>query len=236
MSDEYSIVIDDVSVCPVGEVKILGVTLDRHFTFAKHIEDVAAKCHGLLGMLRRSSSYLPRDLLKLVYTSLIRTHLEYASAVFASAAPIHLKKLDVIQKIASRVITGSHPRTHSAPLQALLGLESLEARRSRHIASIVKDISEGTSHPYFENFFNEVGVPLKSATLCLEKRRFRNFGPRICKEHVEGVSNIPQLQRTSVGRSISHFPTPMPSPHQHLHSQAFQSVAVDVAAPFLHGV
>ena len=150
---DFHIVLDDVSIQPVNEVKLLGVHLDRHLTMSKHIDATVSKCHGLLGMLRRASKVLPRELLKLTYCSLIRSQLEYCSAVFAMAAPSHLSKLDIVQKIASRIITSSEPRSHSAPLLELLELDSLETRRLAHVASVVASVLEDRSHPFFTVFF-----------------------------------------------------------------------------------
>src|SRR3954470_5070564 len=112
------------------------------------------------GCPQKSCLYLPPSLLTLAYISLIRTHLEFCSATFYMAAPSHLKKLDVIQKIASRIITNSPPCTHSLPLQTLLGLETLSSRRLKHISKIVNAISTNSCHPFFRNFFN----PLPSAS------------------------------------------------------------------------
>ena len=150
---DFQIILDDVTFQPVNEVKLLGVHLDRHLTMGNHIDATVSKCHGLLGMLRRASKSLPRDLLKLTYCSLIRSQLEYSSAVFAMAAPTHLAKLDTVQKIASRIITSSDSRAHSAPLLELLDLKQLQSRRVAHVASVVDSILEGRSHPYFTGFF-----------------------------------------------------------------------------------
>ena len=106
---DYCINLEGIPISPSSTVQILGVTLDQHFTMGMHIQNVAKKCHGLLGVLRRAASYLPPSLLTLAYISLIRTHLEFCSATFYMAAPSHLKKLDVIQKITSRIITNSPP-------------------------------------------------------------------------------------------------------------------------------
>ena len=129
--------------------------MDRHLTMANHIDATVTKCHGLLGVLRRAAVYLPEKLLKLVYTSIIRSHLEYSSALIHCAAPTHLAKLDTVQKIASRIITNSDSRAHSAPLQTLLGLEPLDSRRKKHIYDIVADIQRNDSHPYFQDFFKD---------------------------------------------------------------------------------
>ena len=149
----FVISLDNVPISPSQTVKLLGVTLDQHFTMGSHIDGVVKKCHGLLGMLRRSTAYLPRELLNLVYTSVIRSHLEYCSGTFFNAAPTHLNKLDVVQKIASRIITGSSPQAHSAPLQLQLGLDLLQSRRKIHVVSLVIDILRGQSHPYLIELF-----------------------------------------------------------------------------------
>ena len=130
--DNFTILLDGVSLQPVNEVKLLGVTLDRHLTMANQIDATVTKCQGLLEVLRRATVYLPEKLLKMVYTSIIRSHLEYSSALVQCAAPTHLAKLDTVQKIASRIITNSDSRAHSAPLQTLLGLEPLDSRRKKH--------------------------------------------------------------------------------------------------------
>ena len=40
-----------------------------------------------------ATPYLPKELLKLIYTALFRSHMEYCSVIFSSAAKTHLKKL-----------------------------------------------------------------------------------------------------------------------------------------------
>jgi len=65
------------------------------------------KCHGIWGALTRTSPFPPRDLLRLACIALVRSRLEYCSAVFASASQTQLRKLDTIQKIGSRVIYGA---------------------------------------------------------------------------------------------------------------------------------
>jgi len=75
---DFSLRLDNCSVQPQKTVKLLGVTLDQHLTFGPHIDTVVNKCHGLLGTLARATPYLPRQLLKLSYTALIRTHMEYS--------------------------------------------------------------------------------------------------------------------------------------------------------------
>ena len=80
------------------------VTLDQHFTWRPHIDNVTNKCEELVGILSTATPYLPKELLKLISTALAKSHMEYRYSTFSSAANKHLKKLDVIQKKAARII------------------------------------------------------------------------------------------------------------------------------------
>ena len=121
-------------------MKLLGVTLDRHLTFGQHIDKTVKKCHGIIGTLSRAAPHLPRELLRMAYVALIRTHLEYCSATFASASKTQLNKLDTVQKIASRVVCRAPRNSHSAPLLAALELDTLATRRTSHVEKIVASI------------------------------------------------------------------------------------------------
>lgn len=147
-----TLTIENVKLEPLINVKLLGVTLDRHLTFGSHIHNVVVKCRGLLGLLRRVSLELPKKLL-LLFTGLIRPHLEYASAILDSASVTNKTKLDTIQKIASRIICGVGSDAHSAPLLEELDLKSLEDRRKNHIINIVENCIKGTCHPAFSSMF-----------------------------------------------------------------------------------
>ena len=135
-------------------VKLLGVTLNKHLTFKPHIDLITKKSHGLIGVLSIASTCLSQRLLKTVYVALIRSNLEYCSEVIGMASKTQLNKLETIQKIASRVITGTSSMAHSAPILKQLGLENLEKRRDDHIRKMVKNILDKNCQPTFFYYFN----------------------------------------------------------------------------------
>lgn len=153
ISLELEIVLDGITIKPALHVKLLGVTLDRHFTFGEHIDKAVKKARGAIGMLARAAPHMPRELLRLAYIALARSHLEYASAVYASASDTQLKKLDTTQKIASRVICRAPRDCHSEPLLAMLKLDSLGSRREEHVCKLVAAILEGNCHPSLTTMF-----------------------------------------------------------------------------------
>jgi len=135
-----------VTVTPQKTVKLLGVTLDQHLTFGPHIDNVANKYQGLLGILARAASHLPKELLKLMYTALIRSHMEYCSLI-SSAAKRHLKKLDVIQRKAARIIYEVPRDAHADILLLSLKLDALSDRREAHLVKLIKSLLSGKCHP-----------------------------------------------------------------------------------------
>ena len=59
--------------------KDLGVYVDTELTFEKHIEYVVNQANRMLGLIRRSYTYLDSQSLLKLYTSLVRPTLEYAN-------------------------------------------------------------------------------------------------------------------------------------------------------------
>ena len=113
--DDIELKLDSCIIKAQPQVKLLGVTLDNHLTMKHHIATVVNTCNGLLGVMRRSTLSMPRELTKLFYTAMVRSHLEYASSLLIPVAKSHLEKLDVIQRKASRIICQVPSDSHAAP-------------------------------------------------------------------------------------------------------------------------
>ena len=234
LPEQLFISLDDTPIQVTKTVKLLGVTLDQHFTMGPHIDDTIKKCHGLLGVMKRSASVLPKDLIKLIYQSIVRSHLEYCSTTFLKAANTHLSKLDTIQKIAARIALGMGPQEHSAPLLSRLGWEPLSLRREEHAKSLVQNIETGKSHPYFENYFSSSpdtslgsmgssqGESTNHTTSELFKKRFKVFGKSLTSASVSstevplGTVNY-ELRGQPLSSSLS-LPDSLTYTHSSVHS------------------
>ena len=190
IDDNIEIRIMDHNIQHIKTVKLLGFTLDRGLTFGPHISSIVEKCNGLLSVLAKASSFLPTELLKLAYVSLVRTNLEYSSAVYASAANSHLKRLDVVQKIASRIISHAPSKAHSAPLIEALGLQTLTSRRDKHIVQIVNNCINGNCHPAVKELFtydhtSQELLVRNNSRIQIGKRKFSNFAINAFNSHSE---------------------------------------------------
>ena len=115
LSDSFELLLDSEVVKPTDTVKLLGFTLDRHFTFTQHIQSCVQKAHAALGLLRKAVKWMPREISKMAYTALARSQLEYCCMIFAGASITNQQKLEVVQKIAARIICELPRDTHAAP-------------------------------------------------------------------------------------------------------------------------
>jgi len=194
IAPDYELTLDGITLKPVDSVKLLGVHLDKHLTMATHIDKTVKKCHGLIGVLSRASVSLSHRLTRMAYIALIRSHLEYASAVVSAASKTHLSKLDTIQKAAVRIIAGAPRLAHSEPLRVDLNIPLLETRRQDHILRIVFNILEGKTHPALRDLFIEdsdgnISSDFKPRTV-MGRRSFQSRGVKSFNSHLNVTTPI----------------------------------------------
>ena len=73
---------------------------------------VSIKIMKITGLLHRIKHYVPCEILKLLYCSLVLPHFNYRNLVWGTETTQLLK----LQKKAIRVVTNSKYNTHSEPL------------------------------------------------------------------------------------------------------------------------
>ena len=109
--------------------KHLGVTLNDTMTWNNHIETVCKKANKKVGLLKRLSRTLPRQVKEVVYSSLIRPVLEYAAVVYDGCPKRLSDMLETVQRQAALACTGAYLRTSHSSLLGELGWDRLSTRR-----------------------------------------------------------------------------------------------------------
>lgn len=108
----------------------LGVTIDNKLKFSNHVNRVAAKAKQVLGCVRHTFKYLTAEVFLLLYKSLLRPHLEYASCVWSP----HLKRdadaVERVQRRATKIVEGFSNMSYQERLETLK-LPTLKFRRQR---------------------------------------------------------------------------------------------------------
>lgn len=101
--------------------KLVGVYLDEGLTFKYHIKHVQKKIIGMTSLLSRSKHILPSKIKKVLFHSLVQSHLQYCLPVWGGATGT--SALKTTQKKAARVACSVKWNKHCDPcfanLQAL---------------------------------------------------------------------------------------------------------------------
>jgi hypothetical protein len=125
--------IDNFSVNVVQELRDLGVLFDAKLSFVPHINCVAAKASRLLGLVNRTLKEFPVDAHKLVYCSIVRSVLEYASVVWSPTYLVHIHNIERIQNTFLRNCAWKLGYDYTyGTIRDMIALDSLETRRSRN--------------------------------------------------------------------------------------------------------
>ena len=82
-------------ICTIDKENDLGITLSREFKFRTHIHKIVQKANRVLGDIKCTFKYLDPNIMHLLYTSLVRPHLDYASNIWN---PYLLEDVRTIEK------------------------------------------------------------------------------------------------------------------------------------------
>ena len=114
----------------VSSTPYLGVCLSETLEWEAHINRITSKANSTLGFLRRNLKACPPKLRETAYFSLVRSSLEYSSAVWDPFRQKDIDKLEKIQRSAARFVTQNYRQTASVTsLLQNLGWADLKTRR-----------------------------------------------------------------------------------------------------------
>ena len=148
----------------VSEFKYLGITTDNKLTWDKHIDNVTANAKYKLHLMRKNRAYVDRDLLKLMYTGLIRPCLEYCASLFNNLNIEQVRKLEVVQNDALRIILHKGRRDSATDMRKVLNVPTLQSRRKVKLAGVVYKALHGDAPQYLRDLLPSMSA--ESYTQC----------------------------------------------------------------------
>ena len=104
--------INDTLIERVTEFNFLGLTINEFMNWNSHSSKISNKISRTLGVMNRLKRYLPFSALKLMYSSLILSHLQFAITSWG----FEWERLSKLQKRAIRIMTNSKYNAHTDPL------------------------------------------------------------------------------------------------------------------------
>ena len=141
----------------VQEVKFLGLIFDSKLSFLPHIrylKNKSTKALTLIRVVAHTSWGTDQDTLLLLYTSLIRSKLDYGCIVYGSARSSYLRMLDPVQNHALRLCLGAYRTSPSSSLCILANEPPLYVRRQKLSIQYCLKLSTSSHNPVYDSVFN----------------------------------------------------------------------------------
>ena len=171
-NEKYRYSINGNLVKAVAKEKDLGITIDAKLNFHLHIVTITNKANSVLGCIRRAIKYKDREIVLPLYKALVRSVLEYGSVVWSPYLVEDNKRIERVQRRATKMIRGLQHLDYRSRLIAL-NLPSLEYRRRVadmiQVYKFIKKIERIDS----ERFFKLSQTKTRGHSLKLYKPRTR---------------------------------------------------------------
>lgn len=182
---------DDISIERVPGTKYLGLYMDEFLQWTEHIQQLESKISSANGALWKLRSVMPRHSKKLVYDSLIQSHLNYMSTTWGMSPWSAIKNLQINQNRAlrnvydlpyrlNRVNMYTHKVENHLPIRGLcvLGLATYVYKSSRRLTHSNLTFQTSTNS-HQKNLRNKQNLRSEKSRTNYGTRRISSIGPKI---------------------------------------------------------
>ena len=116
IQSDFNIMAGNAKISRVTSIKYLGIYIDQQLNWQEHINSICKKISPIIGILSKIRHLVTFPILRQLYYALIHPHILYCIEAWGSAYQNHVKPLIILQKRAIRIITFSHPQSHTDQL------------------------------------------------------------------------------------------------------------------------
>ncbi len=122
--------LNDTNLEVISQEKDIGVTVEENLEFDCHISEKVKKASQMFALLRRSFQFLDEESFIPLYKSLVRVHLDFASAVWSPSKIKHVEQIESVQRRITKQLPGMKDLSYPERLRKLK-LPTLSYRRIR---------------------------------------------------------------------------------------------------------
>ena len=127
---------------PVTVAKDLGVYIDCHLNFNEHITKTASDCMFKLTRVNRIKHLLDKKTLIYLINAFVFSKLFYCSTVWSSTSKKNVRKLQLVQNYASRIVAGLRKYDHvSEALKSFKWLNERDKLTQQRVTRQNKDLT-----------------------------------------------------------------------------------------------
>ena len=151
-NERYLYHLDNYILPEVTSEKDLGIIVNHDLKAEENVLYQAKKANKMLGIIRRTFSYLNKDSFLLLYKTYVRPHLEYCQQAYQPYLTKDVQCLEKVQRRATKLVQSLDQLTYEERLKELK-LYTLEDRRIRADMLAVYKIIHGYTDVKMNNLF-----------------------------------------------------------------------------------
>ena len=137
----------------VNECKFLGIYLDTHLTWKRHIERISSRISSAIFAINRARDFLSKHALRCLNFALVHSHLTYGIHVWGNSRTIN--QVITLQKRAIRTINKVWYHSHTEPSFKSNQILKLEDMYTMQISLFVYDLNNDLLPKSFRNFVSQ---------------------------------------------------------------------------------
>lgn len=195
----------------VTSFNFLGLTIHENLSWKPHIEKIASKISKCSGVLCRLKHFLPEQILRTIYCSMIQSNINYSMMAWG----YDCNRLEKIQKKIIRIISASKYNAHTEPLFKKLGLLKIKDILKHNVLKFYYKMINNKVPAYFKSYcvmtqqeihgrvtrFNQL-IPRNITRTVLQQKCLRNVIPELLNTT---PANIVDKIHTHSYKGFSHY-------------------------------
>ena len=151
---KFKININKYCIKRVSEFKYLGIIFDDKLSWKKHIEHLCAKLSKAAGVIYKLKQVSPDNVLKMVYHSIVASHLRYGITTWGTASCTALERLNSIHNKVLKYLKRNEESLHQT--QSRLQIFNIHNLYKFEINKLVYLIQKGPAPDAFTDFFPSI--------------------------------------------------------------------------------
>ena len=164
--------------------KYLGVYLDKHLTWTTHINHINLKVTKATAMLSKVRHFIPSNILRMLYFSLCKPHIDYCFSVWSSTSQTNLEPIAIAMRKAIRILSFRAPDAHSDPLFITLKFLNFQQLHDFNINKLIWNV-------YNNKLPNFIGSNFKLS-------KYTKFDRKLCPTYDFSLLCKSKVKRNSV--------------------------------------
>lgn len=189
--EDITLKIGDSIISQSETVKLLGVRFDRHLTMSYHVNDICRAANFHLYKVGKIRHLLTESATVSAVRTLVLSRMDYCNGLLSGATNVLLRKLQLVQNSAARLVMRKSKREHITPLLFDLHWLPVRARVEYKVALMVFKCLHQTVPKYLESAI-EIYTPSRTlrssqhslcrqmqAKKCIGKCAFTVAGPLV---------------------------------------------------------